>query len=72
MEIQIATQQMDMAKRDCMKGMLAQGEAVKGMEVEVQHAMKEKVTGTELVHMTARGGEDNHLPSTVTRLSYQF
>ena len=67
MENQTVTHQMDMVKRECMKGMLAQGGALKGTEAEVQHAMKGKVTGTELVPMTAPGGEDIHLPSTVTR-----
>lgn len=70
MEVQIVTLRMVMAKTKIMIGMVAHAGAVIGMEVEEdQHGMREEVTGTGRLLMTALTGQGAHLPLTATKCS---
>jgi hypothetical protein len=67
MVIQIVIPRMVMARTEAMIGMVAHEVVAIGMEVEGQHGMKEEVTGTSRVLMTALIGQDAHLPLTTTK-----
>ena len=67
MVVQIVIPRMVMARTEAMIGMVAHEVVAIGMEVEGQHGMKEEVTGTIRVLMTALIGQDAPLPLTTTK-----
>jgi hypothetical protein len=70
MEAQIVTLRMVMAKTKGMIEMVAHAGAVIGMEVEEdQQGMREEVTGTGRLLMSALTGQRAHRPLTATRCS---
>jgi hypothetical protein len=70
MEVQIVTLRMVMARTKAMIGMVAHAGAVIGMEVEEdQHGLREEITGTGRLLMTARRGQGAQLPLTATKCS---
>ena len=69
MEVQIVIPRMVTARTEPMIGMVAQEGVAIGMEMEDQHGMREEVTGTGQVLMTALTGLGAHLPLTATKCS---